>query len=230
MKLDVEVYKDMTGRLAGIVGHLHSVRGRSVPGPVGGGVPRGNVWGYHDAEAEFGSVEDLNAWVNRRIAVIGKSVDFRSYPLVLCHLDMCRRNIILMEDGALCLLDWGFAGFLPRIYEVAAIEFYFDEYSEMFRQAVNESIVLEDREKKDLVLIKRARAASMRCAFTCARISRRYCFVLQLNLVEEVINPAVYLEQKEKRKEIKKINKSITYRYIYIYEYINKVRGKNGSK
>ncbi|KAK2796103.1 hypothetical protein FQN52_000078 [Onygenales sp. PD_12] len=163
-ELDVDVYKDMTERLAGIVSHLHSVRGRNVPGPVGGGVPRGNIWGYHDAETEFGSVEDLNAWVNRRIAVINKSVDFKSYPLVLCHLDVCRRNIILMEDGSLCLLDWGFAGFLPRIYEVAAIEFYFDEHSEMFRQAVNETIVLTDQEKKDLVLIQRARAASMRCA------------------------------------------------------------------
>ncbi|KAK2806971.1 hypothetical protein FQN51_005773 [Onygenales sp. PD_10] len=164
-ELDVDVYKDMTERLAGIVSHLHSVRGRNVPGPVGGGVPRGNIWGCHDAETVFGSVEDLNTCVNRRIAVINKSVDFRSYPLVLCHLDMCRRNIILMEDGSLCLLDWGFAGFLPRIYEVAAIEFYFDEYSEMFRQAVNETIVLTDQEKKDLVLIQRARAASMRYAF-----------------------------------------------------------------
>lgn len=97
---------------------------------------------------EFGSVENLNAWVNRQIAVINKTIDFKPYPLLLCHLDMYRRSIILMEDGSLCLLDWGFAGFLPRVYEVAAIEFHYDEYSEMFRQAANETIVLTDEEKQ----------------------------------------------------------------------------------
>lgn len=162
--LDAEVYEGMTKDLARIVSHLHEMQGGNVPGPLGGRVPRGNIWGYYDAETSFGSVEELNAWVNRRIELTNKTVDFRSYPLVLCHLDMCRRNIILMEDGSLCLLDWGYAGFLPRIYEVAAIEFYNDKYSKFFRQAVNEVIVLTDPEKQDLFSIKRARAMSMRCA------------------------------------------------------------------
>lgn len=163
-ELDRDVYKDMTKDIARIVGHLHEVQGENVPGPLGGGVPRGNIWGFHDAETEFGSVEELNSWVNRRIAVTNKTVDFKNYPLVLCHLDMCRRNIILTEDGSICLVDWGYAGFLPRIYEMAAMEFYNDKYSMILRQAVNEAMMLTDEERQDLLSIKIARANSMRCA------------------------------------------------------------------
>jgi aminoglycoside phosphotransferase len=128
--LDVDAYREITRRLANIVRYIQEVpREIDSPGPVGGGVPRGNMWGYHDAGTTFSSVDDLNAWVNRRIEVLNKTVDLRQYPLVLCHLDLCRRNTLMMEDGSICLLDWGYAGFFPRFYEVAAIEFYNDAYS-----------------------------------------------------------------------------------------------------
>lgn len=67
-----------------------------------------------------------------------------------------------MKDGSICLLDWGYAGFFPRFYEVAAIEVYNDGYSEILREAVNETIGLTADELRCLDLIKRARSASMR--------------------------------------------------------------------
>lgn len=151
----------LTRRLANVLVHLQQHQA-STPGPVGGGIPRGNLWGYDSAGMAFKSVDDLTAWVNRRIELLKKTVDFSSCPLVLCHLDLCRRNVIVTKNGTLCLLDWAYAGFYPRFYETAAINFYNDDFWKTFLDAVNETIALTDDEKRSMDLIMRARSANMR--------------------------------------------------------------------
>lgn len=62
-------------------------------------------------ESIIRSVEDLNYWLNKRLRYINKTTDLRPYPLVLCHLDLRHRNIKLMPDGSMCILDWAIQAF-----------------------------------------------------------------------------------------------------------------------
>ena len=39
---------------------------------------------------------------------------------MLCHLDIAPRNILWLEDGSLCLIDWASAGYYPRLFEFCA--------------------------------------------------------------------------------------------------------------
>ena len=42
-----------------------------------------------------------------------------SQPLVLTHCDINMRNILVGDDGRLCLLDWELSGFYPPWFESA---------------------------------------------------------------------------------------------------------------
>lgn len=100
-------------------------------------------------ESIIRSVEDLNYWLNKRLRYINKTIDLRPYPLVLCHLDLCRRNIKPMPDGSICILDWGHSGFFPRFYEAAAAACYTndDTYSTILLQVITRMMGLTDEEK-----------------------------------------------------------------------------------
>ncbi|KAJ5699380.1 hypothetical protein N7536_002393 [Penicillium majusculum] len=52
---------------------------------------------------------------------VRKDIDLTPHLLVLCHGDICRRNIILADDGSICFLDWAYSGFYPRSFELATI-------------------------------------------------------------------------------------------------------------
>ena len=136
------------------------------PGPVGGGKPHGYLWGDHGAKTVFNSVEELNTYMNKRLKLRNDSIDLASHPLVLCHLDLCRRNIILKDDGeSLCLVDWGSAGFYPRFFEVAMISCmlpYDVPYEQPLLQEIERVIRLTDEEKRLTQLIHYIRAANLR--------------------------------------------------------------------
>lgn len=158
--------EDVAKRLADIVAHLQDIRGGDglAPGPVGGGIPRGYLWGDDGTKTAFHSVKDMNDWLNKRLELIDKSIDLTPYPPVLCHLDLCRRNIILMEDNSICVVDWGHAGFYPRFFEATAISCYNDDYlyGKSLLQAVSGGMALKDEEQHCMKLLMRARAASLR--------------------------------------------------------------------
>ncbi|KAJ5185814.1 hypothetical protein N7472_010654 [Penicillium cf. griseofulvum] len=46
------------------------------------------------------------------------------------------RNIIWLDDGRVCLLDWASAGFYPRLLEFASLFFQEYHFSEMLLKAV----------------------------------------------------------------------------------------------
>ncbi|KAK2867908.1 hypothetical protein FQN49_003348 [Arthroderma sp. PD_2] len=158
---NLDVNDEITKRVTRIISHLGEIKGGTVPGPVGGGAPLGYPWGDDGAKTEFASLRDVNAWVNRRIESLGKAIDLTPYPLVLCHMDLCRRNIILMKDKSICLLDWGFAGFFPRFYEVAAIQCYNDHFRIALLEAAMNIMTLTEDELLCIDLIMRSRAASL---------------------------------------------------------------------
>ena len=94
------------------------------PGPVDGGEPRGNLWAPDFRAYEcFKTVDDLEAWFNRALIKEPARINFKQFSLCFCHLDLARRNILLLTDGSLCLLDWGCAGFYPRNFEIWNLRF-----------------------------------------------------------------------------------------------------------
>lgn len=102
--LDVREH-NIVSRVAKIVEHLGQIQAppERGPGPITDDRgPRGYLWGDDGVHNPFTSLTDLNDWINRRIILrkMNESVDLSPYLLVLCHMDLCRRNMILSEDGS----------------------------------------------------------------------------------------------------------------------------------
>lgn len=110
-------YPDVTRNLALALKHMHTIRGPSA-GPLGGGVSRGLYW--EEDYPRFYSTDDFNAWLRTRQVPRNDwpvPLHFQTEDLVLCHLDIAPRNVLLLKDGRICLVDWGSAGFYPRTLE-----------------------------------------------------------------------------------------------------------------
>ncbi|KMP09918.1 hypothetical protein CIRG_09151 [Coccidioides immitis RMSCC 2394] len=138
---------DVSEHLVNIVSELAAVRGGDIPGQVDGGMLQVYLWGDNGTREIFHSIDDVNHWLNKRLQLINKEIDLRLYPLVLCHLDLCRRNIKLMEDNSICLLDWGHAGFFPRFFEAAAVSSINDNaaYGNSLHKAIIKEAKLTER-------------------------------------------------------------------------------------
>ncbi|KAI9675001.1 MAG: hypothetical protein M1817_001407 [Caeruleum heppii] len=91
------------------------------PGPVHGGEPQGHLWTEQGARTRFHTLEDIEGWLNKRLAMSGESIDLRHCQLSFCHLDLARRNFLLRQDGSICVLDWASAGYYPTIFETCCM-------------------------------------------------------------------------------------------------------------
>lgn len=92
---------------------------RDRPGPADGGEPHGNIWApNYRAYESFKTTVDLEAWFNRALAKEGTKIRFPPDSLALCHLDLFRRNLLLLEDGSLAFLHWASARFYPRAIQI----------------------------------------------------------------------------------------------------------------
>jgi hypothetical protein len=164
-ELDLNANTDIIPRVAKIIAHLGQIQGGQVPGPVGMGQPEGYLWGDDGARTTFTCVADMEAWLNRRLSLRNKSIDLGSHPLILCHMDLCRRNMILEKNNLICLLDWGFAGLYPRFFEIASLSClnpYDEPYEKPLLQATITMLGLTAEEKDSVELLQIARAASLR--------------------------------------------------------------------
>ena len=165
-ELDLNVKIDIIPKIAKIIEHLGQIQdSHPVPGPIGGGEPEGYLWGDDGARTTFSSVADFEAWLNIRLALRDKSINLGSHPLVLCHMDLCRRNMILEENNTICLLDWGCAGMYPRYFEIATLSWlnpYDEPYEKPLLQAANALLGLTTDEKDSMALLQIVRAANLR--------------------------------------------------------------------
>ncbi|KAJ5633959.1 hypothetical protein N7528_001801 [Penicillium herquei] len=164
--VDIESDPGIVNRMAMIILHLSQIKGDTTPGPFGGGIPQGYIWGDNGAKTEFHSLEEMNVYMDKRLARRNDTIDLTPYPLVLCHLDMCRRNIILEEDNkSLCLVDWDHAGLYPRFFEFAMIPCTFP-YDGTFEKPIMQELEKltdsTDEEKKYITLVQCVRAANLR--------------------------------------------------------------------
>ena len=105
-------------KVASALAHMQDIS-RRVPGPLRSGVPRGLLW-PEDEDLTFADMLDVEGYFNSRLAKGSPRLAFGQCRVVLCHLDVAPRNILWLEDGSMCLLDWECAGFYPRILEVCA--------------------------------------------------------------------------------------------------------------
>ncbi|OBT77589.1 hypothetical protein VF21_04587 [Pseudogymnoascus sp. 05NY08] len=169
-ELDLDLRENIVPRIAQIIAHLGQIEVRNdlkdaVPGPIGGGSPRGSLGGEDGARATFTCVSDLNAWLNKRLALQEKSIDLHDSPLVLCHLDLARRNMILRDDNTISLVDWGCAGLYPRFYETITIP-YLSPWDALYQkrliEATNTLLSLTDEENRLARLVQIARSVSLR--------------------------------------------------------------------
>lgn len=109
-------YDHITNGLAKIVSHFHLIQemNGTPTGPVGGGTAHGYLLGEYGA-MNFKSIEQLDGYLNKRLKIIDKSIDQSAYALVLCHMDLGRRNRILILDGSTCIVDWAYARLYPLV-------------------------------------------------------------------------------------------------------------------
>ena len=89
--------------------------------------------------------------MNRRLKLRNGSFDLTPRPLELCHLDLCRRNFILKDDGVtICLVDWELADFYPHFFDVVVIPCmmpYDAPYEKPLLEEIGKVIRMTDEEK-----------------------------------------------------------------------------------
>ncbi|KAL1967707.1 hypothetical protein VTN77DRAFT_2964 [Rasamsonia byssochlamydoides] len=173
--LDLSVHTDIVPRVATTIAHLGQIKGGSIPGPVGTGKLRGYLWGDDGTKTVFNSVADMNAWINKRLALRDQAVDLSPHQLVLCHMDLCRRNMILTKkeqahddddaEATIFLVDWDF---FPRFFEVdtlSCLNPYDAPYMEPLINATKRLINLTEEEEELIESMLFVRAASLLYTF-----------------------------------------------------------------
>jgi aminoglycoside phosphotransferase (APT) family kinase protein len=166
-ELDLDVHSDIVPRVAKIIEHLGQIQmpDSQVPGPVGNDEPQGYLWGDDGARTVFTCRADMDAWLNLRLKTQNKSIDLTAHPLVLCHMDLCRRNMILKQDGTISLVDWGFAGLYPRFFEIAShscLNPYDEPYEKPLIKATTALVAMTEEEERLMGLVQIARACNIR--------------------------------------------------------------------
>ena len=125
--LDEQIRSGLSARLAGCLQHLWqmSMIEKEQSGPLGGGEPAGSIWWDEGACTVFGSVADVESWLNvslkndQALAKIGRwnfldhrkpleplepledGLSLAGCTLVICPGDIVGRNVILQESGVL---------------------------------------------------------------------------------------------------------------------------------
>ncbi len=88
--------------------------------------------------------------------------------LHMCHLDIISRNILLGDDGLLCILDWGNAGFYLALFELWAIHrnLYSDDTT-FLEQLLGLRSVLNPGDRRVLDILDKymQSTSSMTCKF-----------------------------------------------------------------
>jgi aminoglycoside phosphotransferase len=139
-------------RLSQILRHLHEMQGE-VPGPFNSGPIQGVLWSELE-EIRFGSLDELEEWLSRRLLQRGKRISLQEHTLVMCHGDFVPRNIIIHE-GTISLIDWSAAGYFPRFFE--RISHRFSPLDAPFYKSLERYLdPLNDTEQRDAELVVKA--------------------------------------------------------------------------
>lgn len=123
-------------RVRKAVQHMHTATPKAtsqpvVPGPLDGGLAESFPWGRGQKEVEhaFASIQDVEMCANKRLTQYAKTYkhrktrnfNLRGQRLAICHGDLAPRNILILADGHVALLDWEYMCLYPLIFEVACL-------------------------------------------------------------------------------------------------------------
>ena len=125
------------------------------PGPLGGGLARGLLWLYYDLISPT-SVADIEGYYNARQLRKSQKMNITRYPPVFCHLDLAPRNILVLADGSLCLLDWASAGFYPRLFEICTLRLNARKQGDWNRKILQNLPDVDEDEEIQAQLLQRA--------------------------------------------------------------------------
>ena len=124
-RIPSDQHQALIPRLAKAINSLADRTWPGPPGPRNGGIPQGVLFSEDGALQKFTNMAEFNSWLNHR-ARLGQNQPFFHYKpsdLAFCHLDLARRNIVLLPDQSFGLLDWEHAGLYPRIFEHYCLRF-----------------------------------------------------------------------------------------------------------
>jgi hypothetical protein len=118
--INVQDRPDIAKRTIDAIQHLATIPvPEQGPGPVGIASPYGYLWSENGAGRTFSCVKDMDKWMNKRLEVVNQQpLSLAHHPLRMCHMDLVRRNILLLPNSSLCFVDWAFAGFFPSLFEI----------------------------------------------------------------------------------------------------------------
>jgi serine/threonine protein kinase len=128
---------------------------RARPGPFHESVAFGQLWLDYDLIAPA-TISDIEEYYNKRQLKNSTHLNLAGYPLVFCHLDIAPRNILVLEDGSLCLIDWNSAGFYPRLFERSALEINVRKENDWNTKLLGLLDELDEGEKVQARLIEQA--------------------------------------------------------------------------
>ena len=80
---------------------------------------------------------------------------FAKYNFVLCHLDIASRNIIVLENDSICLLDWESAGFFPRFFEICTQHIVFWREERFSGQILKRMEISEEEDVQTKIMLRR---------------------------------------------------------------------------
>ena len=136
--LSTERKKAIVAQVAEMVHQLQSKRFKQ-PGVVGGGISRGR-WFTDYGAGPFTTKQNFERWFNWKLGLgqhfnqVAKeipSMDFQYFVVV--HGDLSPRNLIVDANNQVWLIDWGFAGIYPPIFETATLsrQMHFPDFAQL---------------------------------------------------------------------------------------------------
>jgi thiamine kinase-like enzyme len=102
------------------------------------------------------TISDIEEYYNKRQLKDSTHLNLARYPLVFCHLDIAPRNILVLDDGSLCLIDWESAGFYPRLFERSAIQINVRKEDDWNAKLLGRLDELDEAKKSQTQLLQRA--------------------------------------------------------------------------
>ncbi|TVY28491.1 hypothetical protein LHYA1_G003458 [Lachnellula hyalina] len=141
-------------QIAKVLSHFSTIQGQR-PGPLQTGVSRGLLW-EENGKPTFETTKQMERWLNFRLPDTKSKLALEEYPLVLCHLDLALRNIIWLEDGSVCFVDWASAGFYPRFFEVCLLKIMENSHGDYELNLIRQMKKLTEDEEAQMSLLERS--------------------------------------------------------------------------
>lgn len=116
---------ELVSKIFDALRHLHTVSCDKCtrPGPVSGAKPCGFPWGDYGLPCTMHRPQDLEALLYRILEIGGKQEvpNLVLGRLQLVHGDLAARNIMILDNGSIAIVDWVTLSYYPPVFEIASL-------------------------------------------------------------------------------------------------------------